>query len=469
MKENFLWGSASAAYQIEGEAFSSGKGLSIWDEYSKIEGNTFQNTTGDVAIDFYNKFKEDISLMKEQGLKSYRFSISWARIFPKGKGEVNKKGIEFYHNVIDELLSNNIEPVLTIYHWDLPLALQEEYKGWEDRKIIEDFSNYCEVLYEEYGKKVKYWVSLNEQNIFTYLGYVQKIHPPEVSDYQRFLNANHIAFLANAKAISLFKEKKIEGIIGASFAYSPSYAKTDNPLDVIATEDAQELTDYFWMDVYAKGEYPIIALKLLEEKGLTIPFEKGDKELLLKGRVDFMGINYYQSAVYKSPKTKGETLKYSENTIVKDIEKQPIDDYYVQTTNDYLKVTDWNWTIDPKGLVVALRRITSRYNLPILISENGLGAFDELTESKEIHDDYRIEYLKEHIKAIQESQKLGCEVIGYFTWSFQDLFSWLNGYQKRYGFIYVDRDEKSQKELKRYKKDSFYWYKEVIKNNGIDY
>ncbi len=467
MKKEFLWGSASAAYQIEGEAFSSGKGLSIWDEYSKIEGNTFKNTTGEVAIDFYNKFKEDINLMKEQGLKSYRFSISWPRIFPKGKGEINEEGVNFYHNVIDELLKNNIEPVLTIYHWDLPLALQKEYGGWESRQIIEDFSNYCKILYKEYGTKVKYWVTLNEQNIFTYLGYVLKIHPPEVSNYQRFLNANHIAFLANARAISLFREMKIDGIIGASFAYSPSYAKTDNPLDVLASEDAQELTDYFWMDVYAKGKYPVIALKLLEQKGLSIPFEKEDEELLLKGIVDFMGINYYQSAVYKSPKTEGETLKVSENTVTKSIDKQPVDDYYVQSTNEYLKVTDWNWTIDPNGLLVALRRITSRYDLPILISENGLGAFDELTESKEVHDTYRIEYLNDHIKVIQEAQKLGCEVLGYYTWSFQDLFSWLNGYQKRYGFIYVDRDEESQKELKRYKKDSFYWYQEVIKNNGV--
>ncbi len=467
MKKDFLWGSASAAYQIEGEAYTSGKGHSIWDEYAQIEGNTFKNTTGEVAIDFYNRYKEDIALMKEQGLKAYRFSVSWPRIFPEGRGEVNQAGVDFYHNVIDELLANQIEPILTIYHWDLPLALQQEYGGFESRQIIEDFANYSRKLFEEYGGKVKYWVSQNEQNIFTALGYVQKIHPPEVSDFQRFLNANHYASLANARAIAIFKEMGIEGQIGASFAYSPSYAKSSNPLDVMAMEDAQELTDWFWMDVYAHGKYPKIALKLLQNQGLEIPFEDGDEEILKAGKPHFMGINYYQSFVYKAPNTTGEKITASSNTVSKQIAKQPVDEYFVQSTNEHLAVTDWNWTIDPSGLTIALRRITSRYDLPILISENGLGAFDRLEADGSVHDDYRIEYLKEHIKAINEAQKVGCDVIGYCTWSFQDLFSWLNGYQKRYGFVYVDRDEESAKELKRYKKDSFYWYADVIANNGL--
>lgn len=465
--KNFLWGSASAAYQIEGEAYNHGKGLSIWDEYSKIDGNTFKNTTGEVAIDFYNKYKEDIALMKEQGLKAYRFSVSWPRILPNGRGEINQEGIDFYNNVIDELIKNNIEPILTIYHWDLPNTLQEEYQGWEDRRIVDDFVNYCEILYKEFGHKVKYWVTLNEQNIFTTLGYVLNLHPPKVSDYQRFVNANHNANLAQAKAISKFRQMNIRGKIGPSFAYSPSYAKSENSLDVLAAEDAQELTDWFWLDVYIKGEYPKIAVELLRKKGIEIPIENGDIDVLKKGKPDFMGLNYYQSFVYKSPNTKGEVYKSNNNTVSQKINKQPTDDYFIQSINKTLEVTDWNWTIDPNGLEVALRRITSRYGIPILITENGLGAIDKLEDNQKIYDDYRIAYIKTHIEAIEKAEELGCNIIGYCTWSFQDLFSWLNGYQKRYGFIYVDRDEKSQKELKRYKKKSFYWYRDIIKNNGV--
>lgn len=467
-QENFLWGSASAAYQIEGAANLDGKGDSIWDVYSRVPGNTFKDTTGEVAIDFYHKYEEDIELMREMGLKAYRFSVAWTRIMPDGR-TVNPKGVEFYHNVINKLIECGITPILTIYHWDLPQALQDEYKGWESREILTDFTRYCEVLFSEYGDKVPYWVCMNEQNIFTSLGYVQKIHPPKVSDYQRFINANHIASLANANAVKRFKEMGIKGQIGASFAYSPTYAKTASPEDVIAAENAQEIQDLLWMDVYAKGAYPKIGLKLLERLGIHIDFQEGDKELLKAGICDFMGLNYYQSATFVAPENREQTAQTgnaAQVSVVSDVARIPTDDYYVRADNEHLKMTDWNWAIDPEGLRVALRRITSRYNLPILISENGLGAYDTLTEDGRVHDDYRIAFLKAHVEAINDAIEDGCEVIGYCTWSYQDLFSWLNGYAKRYGFVYVDRDEESEKELKRYKKDSFYWYQRVIETNG---
>lgn len=466
-KKDFLWGSASAAYQIEGAATLDGKGKSIWDVYSSIPGNTLKNTTGEVAIDFYHKYKEDIKLMGEMGLKSYRFSVSWPRIFPNGYGEVNAQGVEFYHNVIDELLKYGIEPILTIYHWDLPQALQEEYGGFESRKIIEHFDEYCKLLFKEYGSKIKYWVTLNEQNIFSSLGYLLKLHPPKISDMQRFVTMNHHANLANAKAINSFREMNIDGMIGPSFAYTPKYAKSENPLDVIAMETAQELQDFFWMDVYVYGHYPKVAVKILEDNGIKIPFQAGDKELLASAKPVFMGLNYYQSATIKAVDGKASSnFIKSSNTVNTDVEDLLFDKYYQTVDSSFLNKTDWNWIIDPTGLEVSLRRINSRYNLPILITENGLGAFDEL-EDGEVHDDYRIEFLKSHIEAIENAINVGVDVMGYCTWSFQDLFSWLNGYQKRYGFIYVDRDEESEKELKRYKKDSFYWYKTVIENNGI--
>jgi 6-phospho-beta-glucosidase len=467
--KDFLWGSASAAYQIEGAASIDGKGPSIWDVYSSIPGNTFKNTTGEVAIDFYHKYEEDINLMKEMGLKAYRFSVSWPRILPKGKGEVNQKGIEFYHKVIDKLIENNIEPILTIYHWDLPQALQDEYGGWESREIIEDFANYCNILYKEYGKKVKYWVSLNEQNIFTSLGYLLKLHPPKKSNMQTFINVNHIANLANARAIEEFRKHVPNGLIGPSFAYGPTYAKSAHPKDVLAMENAQELNNFLWLDVYARGEYSPLAINLLKSIGITIDFQEGDKELLKKGIPDFMGVNYYSTATYGhiTRRIADEINNQKGNTVQSDVKELITDKLFVPAKNEFVRLTDWNWVIDPDGLRIALRRITSRYNLPTLITENGLGAYDTL-EDGQIHDDYRIEYLKEHIEAIRDSINDGCNVLGYCTWSFQDLFSWLNGYSKRYGFVFVDRDEESEKELKRYKKDSFYWYKKVIDSNGED-
>lgn len=467
-QKEFLWGSASAAYQIEGASNLDGKGDSIWDVYSRVPGNTFKNTTGEVAIDFYHRFEEDIALMKEMGLQAYRFSVSWPRIMTDGR-TVNPQGVEFYHKVIDALIANGITPILTVYHWDLPQALQDEYQGWESREIIEDFTRYCEVLFEEYGDKVPYWVSLNEQNIFTSLGYLQAIHPPKVSDFQRFINANHIANLANASAVKKFREMGIKAQIGASFAYSPAYAQSAKPEDVIAAEDAQELQDLFWMDVYAKGRYPKIALKRLGKLNIHIDFLPGDKELLAAGVSDFMGLNYYQSATFVAAENKQSTAQTgnaSQVSVVSEISDIPTDKLFARADNEYLDMTDWNWAIDPNGLRVAMRRITSRYELPILISENGLGAFDTLTDQGKVHDDYRIDFLRRHVEAISEAIDDGCEVIGYCTWSCQDLFSWLNGYAKRYGFIYVDRDEESAKELKRYKKDSFYWYQKVIETNG---
>ncbi len=466
--KDFLWGSASAAYQIEGGARKGGKGPSIWDIYSKVEGNTFKNTTGEVAIDFYNRYEEDIELMKEMGLGAYRFSVSWPRIFHNGSGEVNQEGVNFYHKIIDKMIESGIEPILTIYHWDLPQALQDKYGGWESREIIEDFTNYCITLYKEFGSKVKYWVSLNEQNIFTSLGYLLALHPPKINNYQRFINANHIASLANARAIAEFRKYVPNGKIGPSFAYGPAYAISPKSEDILAMENAQELTNWLWMDVYAWGRYPKIAIKLLEKMNITIPFEDEDQEILNSSKPDFMGINYYSTSTFKDKNNEEAVynIRQSGNTVQGDIDKLITDDLYTPATNPHVKLTDWNWVIDPQGLRVALRRITSRYDLPILITENGLGAFDELTENKKVHDNYRIDFLKEHLLAIKDATADGSEVLGYCTWSFQDLFSWLNGYQKRYGFIYVDRDEESEKELKRYKKDSFYWYKEVIATNG---
>lgn len=463
--KDFLWGSASAAYQIEGAARIDGKGDSIWDTYAHIPGNTFKDTNGDVAIDFYHKYKEDIALMKEQGLEAYRFSVSWPRILPNGSGEVNQQGVDFYHNVIDELIASGVEPVLTVYHWDLPQALQDKYLGWESKEIIADFTNYCRVLFEEYGDKVKYWVTLNEQNVYTSLGYLYNLHPPKKPSMESYFKANHNAFLANASAIKLFKEMGCKGQIGPSIGLGPIYSATSNPTDILAMEDAQELQNFLWTDVYCKGEYSPVCLRLIEKIGVDLEITDEEKQLLLAGKADFLGVNYYSTTTVAKHKEEKDR-EQGGNTVQSTGDVLNFNDYFNVADNPNLGTTEWGWTIDPAGLRVALRRMSSRYNLPLLITENGLGAYDTLTEDGRVHDDYRIEFLKDHFLEVEKAIDDGCEVLGFCTWSFQDLFSWLNGYAKRYGFVYVDRDEESEKELKRYKKDSFYWYQKVIETNG---
>ncbi|WP_317944348.1 glycoside hydrolase family 1 protein [Carnobacterium maltaromaticum] len=466
--KDFLWGSASAAYQVEGAWNLDGKGKSVWDEFVRIPNKTFKGSNGDVAVDHYHRFKEDIALMAEQGLKTYRFSIAWTRILPEGRGEINQKGVDFYSDLIDELLKYGIEPIVTLYHWDLPQALEDAYGGWESRQVIQDFTNYAKILFDAYSDRVNYWVSLNEQNVFMMHGFLMASHPPAVTDPKRMYAANHIANLANASVIKAFRDGKYPGKIGPSFAMSPAYAVDCQPKNVIATENMLDLFSNFWMDVYVYGRYPKVALKNLAKNGLAPIFEAGDEDLLKAGKPDFMGVNYYQSMTIASNPLDGVTMtgeaNYSGKKGTTKEAGQP--GMYKIVSNPYLEKTNWDWTIDPAGLRISLRRISSRYDLPILITENGLGDFDTLEADGQVHDQPRIDYLKTHCLAIQEAITDGVEVLGYCTWSFTDLLSWLNGYQKRYGFVYVDRDETNEKELKRYKKDSFNWYRDVIRTNG---
>lgn len=466
--KDFLWGSASAAYQVEGAWNLDGKGKSVWDEFVRIPNKTFKGSNGDVAVDHYHRFKEDIALMAEQGLKTYRFSIAWTRILPDGRGEINQKGVDFYSDLINELLKYGIEPIVTLYHWDLPQALEDTYGGWESRQVIQDFTNYAKILFDAYSDRVNYWVSLNEQNVFMMHGFLMASHPPAVTDPKRMYAANHIANLANASVIKAFRDGKYPGKIGPSFAISPAYAVDCQPENVIATENMLDLFSNFWMDVYVYGRYPKVALKNLAKNGLAPVFEAGDEDLLKAGKPDFMGVNYYQSRTIASNPLDGVTMtgeaNYSGKKGTTKEAGQP--GMYKIVSNPYLEKTNWDWTIDPAGLRISLRRISSRYDLPILITENGLGDFDTLEADGQVHDQPRIDYLKTHCLAIQEAITDGVEVLGYCTWSFTDLLSWLNGYQKRYGFVYVDRDETNEKELKRYKKDSFNWYRDVIRTNG---
>ena len=361
--------------------------------------------------------------------------------------------------------------MVTIYHWDLPQALVDEYQGWESRKVIDDYVNYAKTLYARFGSKVKYWITLNEQNIFTSLGWLTAQHPPgKFDDQKTFYQVNHHAFMAHAKAVLAYREMGGTGNIGASFAYTPSYALDCRPINAMAKANYDDLKNYWWMDVYAYGRYPVAAMTYLKKKGIAPEIAEGDEEILRKAaaQITFMGVNYYQSCVCEYNPMDGVTPYGTMNTsgVKGSAQEVGIQGIYKNPANPYLMTTDWDWSIDPSGLQFCCREITSRYALPVIISENGLGAFDKKTDENRIHDEYRICYLKEHLKALGDAIEEGCRVLAYCTWSFTDLLSWLNGYQKRYGFVYVDREEEEGGTLNRFKKDSFFWYKKVIETNG---
>ena len=465
--EGFLWGAASAAYQVEGGWDADGKGPSVWDHFTKLPGKTFQGSNGDVAVDHYHRFEEDVALMAEMGLKAYRFSVSWPRIFPQGRGEVNEAGLAFYERLIDSLLAHRIEPVLTLYHWDLPQALQDEYGGWEDRRIIDDFEHYCVALFRRFAGKVKYWVSLNEQNYNLSNAYLLGTHPPAVQDRRRFFTANHHAFLANARVIRAFRQQVPQGLIGPSFAYSPAYPTSSDPAEMLAFENAEEFTNHWWLDAYCFGRYPQAALAYLQARGEAPEILPGDVELLQQGLPDYIGVNYYQTLVYTDNPLDGQTMQRINTTGQKgSTPSSGVPGLYKTTPNPHVETSNWDWNIDPTGLRIGLRRLASRYGLPLMITENGLGEFDKQEADGTVHDAYRIVYLQNHVLACQQAISDGVQLLGYCAWSFTDILSWLNGYQKRYGFVYIDRDEQSPRTLQRIRKQSFFWYQALIAKNG---
>lgn len=476
---DFLWGASSAAYQIEGASAEDGKGKSIWDVYAHEKGNTYKGTSGDVAVDHYHKYKEDVSLMKKMGLKAYRFSISWSRIIPEGEGKVNINGLQFYHNLIHELKKAHIEPILTIYHWDLPLALQEKYGGWESVKTIAAFKNYAKLLFKEFGTKVKYWVTINEQNVFTSMGYRWGTHPPKKHSIKLMLLANHHINIANAEVIKLFHQMVPNGMIGPSFGYGPTYAKTSDPEDVLASMNANDFNNNWWLDVYCTGKYPFFCKKQFEKLNI-MPEVSGKEQKILEdteAHPDFLGINYYhggtfqQNRIQKAVKS-DEQERFNKTDPYLEQPKEgkanePEIPMFNNVENSYVDKTQWGWEKDPTGLRIALRQVYEKYHLPIMITENGLGAQDKVVNGK-INDSYRISYLSDHIIAMQEAITDGVNLLGYCAWSFTDLLSWLNGYSKRYGFVYVDQNDQENGSLKRIPKRSFSWYKNVIKSNGKD-
>ncbi|WP_435953482.1 GH1 family beta-glucosidase [Dryocola sp. BD626] len=458
--QHFLWGAATAAYQVEGGHDADGKGPSIWDIFAHKPGTTFQNTNGDVAVDHYHRFREDVALMAEQGLQSYRFSISWPRLFPQGRGAVNEAGVKFYSDLIDCLVENNVEPMITLYHWDLPQALQDE-GGWENRATAEAFVDYARLCYTRFGDRVKLWSTFNETVVFIGHGYITGSHPPSVRDPARAIQACHHVFVAHAGAVNAFRSSGIDGTIGFVNVLQTHTPLTDSAEDKQAAALADGIWTHWLYDPVLKGEYPAELLAKTQALWNVPLFAPGDEQLLKENICDFIGLNYYKRETVAA--NHQQTHLQSNHSGEKNSGHEfGFKDLFKFVRNPQGVYTDWDWEIYPQGLTDGILQIKARYgDIPIYITENGLGAKDPIIDG-EVVDDPRIDYLKIHIDAVEAAMQQGADVRGYYPWSFIDLLSWLNGYQKQYGFVYVDH----QNGLARRRKKSFFWYQELIASRG---
>lgn len=454
--DDFLWGASTSAYQAEGAYNEDGKGLSVQDLHHPKDIADFK-----IASDHYHHFKEDVQMMAELGLKAYRFSIAWTRIIPDGDGEINKAGIDFYNALIDELCAYHIEPVVTMYHFDLPLALHEK-GGWANRHTIDAFVRYARILFENFGDRVKYWLTINEQNVM--INHPNAMNPGRLPSKKELYQQCHNMFVASAKATLLCHEMIENGKIGPAPNITAIYPETCKPEDIIAADNWESIRCWLYLDMAVYGRYNNLVWSYLEDHMLTPEIEEGDMDLLAQAKPDYLGINYYATATVAGPKNDGTDCQARNGDQQIMIGEEGV---YRAANNQYLETTEYGWMIDSIGLRVTLRRIYDRYHMPILITENGIGAKDELAKDGKIHDHYRIDYLQRHFHQAQLAITDGVDLIGYCPWSFMDLVSTHQGYGKRYGFVFIDRDEKNIKQLKRIKKDSFYWYRDIIQNNGL--
>ena len=459
--KNFLWGASSSAFQIEGAWDKDGKKMTVAD-YNSFKKSHLQADTK-VASDFYHNFEEDIDLMKELGMKTYRFSISWARIIPDGDGEINQKGIDFYNKVIDKLIENGIEPFVTLYHFDLPFALVEKYNGWEGRETVFAYERFAKVCFKEFGDRVKYWQPHNEHNLIVRveerINIYNETDPLKIDRMRAQMDYN--LCLAHALAVNACHEM-IEGSkIGAAVSSSVTYPLTCSPEDVYAARMNDNFKVYYMLDMHYYGEYPGYYIKYLKERDIMPHMEESDKEILKKAKMDFIAVNYYRTNCAKAlPVDDEHPFGLREGKV--DFNMYGL---FKMTMNPNLNATEYGAAIDPSGLRVALNEYWQRYRLPLIITENGLGTADILEDGK-VHDEYRINYLRDHINACALAIEDGVEMLGYCPWSFMDLLSSAQGFKKRYGFVYVDRTDNDTLSMKRIKKDSFYWYQNVIKTNG---
>ncbi|MFC6200497.1 glycoside hydrolase family 1 protein [Lactiplantibacillus nangangensis] len=478
--KTFMWGGATAANQIEGAYNVAGRGLSVRDvmtagSLKKRRTITYENTDGTPGrglvlpkgahgkifedeyypnhegIDFYHHYKEDIALFAEMGFKMFRLSLSWSRIFPNGnEEEPNQAGLDFYHSVFDELKKYDIEPLVTISHFELPLYLEERYGGWSNRKLIDYYVHFAQTVLTEYQHEVRYWLTFNEINT-TVMFLAIRSGKTDDNSYQDAYQQLHYQLVASAKAVQIGHHINNDFIIGCMICGIVSYPLTPDPKDILKDRYAWEQNIFYSGDVQCLGEYPTFAKRLWHEHNVTLDITASDLNELKKGTVDLYTFSYYMSSI--------STTHDTDNMVG--------GNFSMGAKNPYLKYSQWQWADDPMGLQYYLEVIYDRYKLPMMIVENGLGANDVVTKDEKIHDNYRIDYMKKHILAMKTALNNGVNLIGYTSWGCIDLVSAGTGQMsKRYGFIYVDQDDTGAGSMKRIRKDSFYWYQKVIATNG---
>lgn len=474
MKKDFLWGGALAAHQIEGAYDVGGKGLSVSDVLTSGSKTSKRVITDGVldnvyypshdAVKFYENYKEDIKLFKEMGFKCFRTSISWSRIYPNGDDEFpNEEGLKFYDDLIDELLKNNIEPVITLSHFEMPYNLVKKYGGFRSRKVVDYFVEFAKTVFIRYKGKIKYYLTFNEIN--NQMNYQDDLMPfvnsgiifkDNEDRLQVVFQALHYEFLASAKATILAHQIDENVKVGCMIAINPFYALTCKPDDVLSAMYGNRASNYFFADVQAKGYYPYYIKSMWKNFGYQLDVTDDDLKTIKQGTCDYIGFSYYISMA-----------------VEKNIAGIPVnvDLSIMPKLNPYLKQTDWGWTIDPEGLRIVLNDYYERYEKPLFIVENGFGFEDKLEDDGSISDQNRIEYLKSHIIEMEKAIEIdGVDCMGYTVWGCLDCVSFTTGeIKKRYGFIYVDRNDNQTGDYARLKKDSFDWYKQVIANNGIKY
>ena len=474
MPDGFLWGGATAANQCEGAYDQGGRGLSSVDVVpfgpdrmpvarglkKMLECDAEHTYPAHEAIDMYHHYKEDIALFGEMGFKCYRLSISWTRILPNGDDEVpNEEGLAFYDSLFDECLKHGIQPLVTICHFDAPVALIKKYGGWKDRRMVDAYIHYCRILFERFGKKVKYWITFNEINMLLHMPFMGAgIYFEEGEDQEQIkYQAAHHELVASARAVKLAHSMMPESMVGCMLAAGQFYPYSCAPADIYKAMECDR-DNYFFIDAQVRGAYPVWAKKRMERAGVQIHMEPEDEKELAQGTVDFISFSYYCSRCMSADPEIIKNHSRGSNAVISAV------------VNPHLASSEWGWQIDPLGLRVTLNTLYDRYQKPLFIVENGLGANDVVEEDGSIHDPYRIDYMREHIKAMLAAvNEDGIPLLGYTSWGCIDLVSASTGeMRKRYGMIYVDKQNDGTGTLKRLKKDSFYWYKKVIASHGED-
>ncbi len=464
MEKDFLWGGAIAANQTEGAWDADGRGKCLadilpagvsryyaYDHVKEAMETDYGYYPSHEAIDFYHRYPEDIRLLKEMGIKALRLSVSWPRLFPTGEEEEPvKEGLSYYDALFAELEKAGIEPVVTINHFDTPLALLKKYGGWKDRRLIGCYLRFAETIVDRYSSQVKYWITFNEINMVLHVPALGGCVTEEDTAQESF-DAAHNQCLASALITAYAHDKHPDLKMGCMLAAGTVYPNTCAPADVLAAQEKNR-ENYLFIDVQSRGEYPAYTESFCRKRNITFTLSDEDRNILKNGAVDFVAFSYYSSRLTSADPEVMKKLKDG--------------NAFSTLPNPYLKESQWGWTIDPEGLHITMNDLYDRYQKPLFIVENGLGAKDELLDGT-VEDDYRIEYTREHIRAMKAAMEEGVPVIGYLTWGIIDLVSSSTGQMsKRYGFIYVDRDDQGQGTLSRYPKKSYYWYRRVIAANG---